>query len=91
LISNGVLAGPKVHCVQKHNEEIKKVSKGVPRHYVNENLEMSAYGNCVEVVMVIRPLKFQNYTVSVGKNASSPVLYKVYVFLDGVKVLPHGH
>ena len=98
LISSGVLAGPKVYCVQTHNEVIKKVCKGVPRHYVNKNFDMNVYRNCVEnnivqraKVMAIRSLKFKNHTVLVDKIAMCPVSDKVYVCADGVKVLPHGH
>ena len=64
-----MLAGPKMYCVHAHNEDIKKVCKGMPSHYVKENFYMNVYRNGVEKlitrasVMAIRSLKFKNYKV----------------------------
>ena len=97
LISHGVLAGPKVYCVQTHDEDIK-VCKGVPSHNVKENFNMSVYRNCVEnnlvpraKVIAIRSLIFKYNTVRVEKNTISTISDKVHIYTAGVKVLSHGH
>ena len=36
FISNGVLQGPKVYCIQTHNRDIKLGCKGVPTHFVKK-------------------------------------------------------
>ena len=45
LISNCVLAGPKVYCVQPHNEEIK-VCRGGAYTLCKGKFDMSLYRNC---------------------------------------------
>ena len=41
--------------------------------------------------MAICSLRHKKYTVRVEKNAMSAILDKVYVRVDSVKILPHGH
>ena len=52
LISHGVLAGSKMYCLQTHNEDIKKVCKGMPSHFVKETFDISAHRNFVENKLV---------------------------------------
>jgi hypothetical protein len=64
FISSGVLAGPKLYCVETDKGDIKQVSKGSPTHYVKDNFNMNVLGNCMKnslvtrmKIMVIRSLK----------------------------------
>ena len=98
VISHGVLAGPNIYYVQTHNDNIKKVCKGVSRYYVKENFNKTVYWNCVENslipranIMAILSLIFKSYTVIVEKKTITATSDKVYVFVDGMRILPNGH
>ena len=54
LISHSLLAGPEVYCVQTHNEDIKQVCEERPTYYVNENFNVSDYGDSMESSLVPR-------------------------------------
>ena len=98
LISSGVLAGLKLYHVQKHNDDIKRVYKGVAftvckGTFLHECLQKMCSNkfNCKKESPGDSLFKISNYTFRVEKYAVSAILDKAYLLVDGVMALPHSH